>query len=300
MEQQWNEGLPPKGEAFLCVVNLNAISGSWFCLWNRDAFGGSAYTNPHDRSAKAAIERPGRHQHSVKNWRYATESEMRSGGCTEEQIAKYCHPSQREGQKDAVGLAPLIREQQKPWYPPQQEGFGPWIEYGPNEFVPPGRIGFLYDCEREDRRFIPNMQVLPVLEPFRPAGVVAYCIQLSATQSTTAQQAADKAAHDRAQCPVNPEAYVWVRLFSGHQFKCQGKAIDWAGVASYELLNDDNAMKARDLAGAEKPSRPRPIADLEMDTTGLMEVARNFRDSRVAQQAFVEWPRDHRCGSWGL
>lgn len=73
------------------------------------------------------------------------------------------------------------------WYPPQQIGFGPWLECHPEVSLRKGQvIAWLPKEERASRRYIKAQMALPVDLRGMPESWGAYCIKLE-DQPTAAE-----------------------------------------------------------------------------------------------------------------
>jgi len=76
-------------------------------------------------------------------------------------------------------------KQHEPWYPPQQEGFGPWIEYRPGDEGPRvGEVVFILSArDRDEKTFRGGISGGTASgfywrERSDGAQIVAYCVKL--------------------------------------------------------------------------------------------------------------------------
>jgi hypothetical protein len=65
-------------------------------------------------------------------------------------------------------------ELEKPWYPPQQEGFGPWVE-GPPPLGFKGRYQSLFMFERHNQSYRPSILRRGTLHH---QSAVAHCLEV--------------------------------------------------------------------------------------------------------------------------
>jgi hypothetical protein len=80
------------------------------------------------------------------------------------------------------------RPQPALWYPPQQEGFGPWIECTlTTKFKAGQHVAFLYARERERRRYIHGGFEMPCSLSSPCEGWLAYCVKLEEGIPTPAE-----------------------------------------------------------------------------------------------------------------
>jgi hypothetical protein len=157
--EQMNTVMPPAGEAGMCRADgdwFQYFDGKWFYNGSRLPLSGA-------RDAWHFFKCGDRGH--VSSWRWATISELTAAGISEDEARKMVHKSMLP---DA------------PWYPPQQAGFGPWIERTSAACQCPvpldARILWLTKGERRARRF--ERVESTARDRAWTTEVVAYCIKL--------------------------------------------------------------------------------------------------------------------------
>lgn len=171
---EFNTGKPPSGEAGMCVLLTDERARrEYFRRWDGKTFYCGRYRDYPD-SARLAFRDPIAIGLNVVDWRWATLADLTAAGIPESEARGMVHKSMLP---DA------------PWYPPQQEGFGPWVEHdGAGLPVDPGTVVLvLWPMEREARRYAPE----PACEAkWRHWGegcaMVAYCVKLGAKPAIAA------------------------------------------------------------------------------------------------------------------
>lgn len=205
-----------------------------------------------------------------------------------------------------------MNEQQALWYPPQQPGFGPWVErtsaIGKCQAPNGSRILWLTSDERLRRRF--SKQECNAEDRAWSTFVVAYCIRLedkpaAAKATKNASIPADYIAWDGKTPHPNLPAGTSIRymLRGGAVGSSQLHGVAWGhtggpgDVIAYRPLHDgDLKMLLRDSA----EHKPRHIATPPFDHAAIVAAGRTYarraHDERVSAAARVESPRDHRLG----
>ena len=95
-------------------------------------------------------------------------------------LSEECMPFFGEERRAYDRLKAFI-EANQPWYPPRQEGFGPWIEWKPGD--PGPRIGDIVrifrGASRDSRRWARQTFEGPAEEwSWFGSDIVAYCVKL--------------------------------------------------------------------------------------------------------------------------
>jgi hypothetical protein len=187
MEQTFNSGKPPAGEAGMMVYELVHYGDCAAYLRRDGRVSGNYIIRVAERPFECSFEefKRGESLHLVdRPWRWATLRELTDSGIPEAEARTMVHRSQLP---DA------------PWYPPQVDGYSPWIEGRPTEGLGyKAVVQTLLGEEREAKVFTKtigcrwngaNAQVC-----------VAHCVELDVVavgaQSTGSAIASDPGWHD--------------------------------------------------------------------------------------------------------
>lgn len=157
---EFNTGKPPAGEAGMLVIHIEGMTGEFHAYWDRgglgwrDRPGGQAWEMRHVPASGGFVD-----------WRWATLAELTAAGIPESEARGMVHKSM---------LADA------PWYPPQQEGFGPWVEHTPGSGRPVADgviVACLYADEREAQKFT-FLDDQAKFWRWAEGNIVAYCEKL--------------------------------------------------------------------------------------------------------------------------
>lgn len=145
------------------------------------------------------------------------------------------------------------------WLPPQQEGFGPWIEftgpYGQPPVAEDTRVGCLLRKEREDNRYSP--EVLRARSDMWGSHCVAYCVKLEEPQ--VEQPAA------RGQSAQAPDTALAVQVAGDHYKRLAIQPIEYIhanGIGFAEGSIIKYVTRWRDKAGITDLKKARHFLDL--------------------------------------
>lgn len=150
------------------------------------------------------------------------------------------------------------------WYPPQQEGFGPWIEHDGGGMPVPrdARVNVLKSYERYERRF---RNIGWAAAHWAWGTVVAYCVKLDEKPAPVESGGDDVLVELRRLWSIYGEEAVNrvgfdVGLLAGQRWTMAHLSIAADLLAASKPKADPNAaMLARDLVNYPV-SKPRPIA----------------------------------------
>lgn len=193
---EFNTGKPPAGEAGMCVCAVVGLTGEFWKRWDGARWydGQSISTLGRVRTAQSTKWT----SPAPKAWRWAALAEITAAGIPESEARGMVHKSMLAN---------------APWYPPQQDGFGPWIETD-RSGTPPVQSGVVCDvlahCEREKRTWAPASP-RAVMDHWGwewdegdRYRLVAYCVKLA----TTEQAEPTTAEVEATQKPQSPEDFM--------------------------------------------------------------------------------------------
>lgn len=193
------------------------------------------------------------------------------------------------------------------WYPPQQDGFGLWVEWNGDSLPANATVARLTGEEREARVYehIPVASKWLLTSSFRH-NTVAVCLKLD--QPAKSEEPADLPptftddfdpdpgfesrpykswAPNRITLPRFAHVRTMEFAFDGRSIK----PIVW---------DPDAPMKVRDELGA-MPKRTPPVRPVDRDAIAAMvaEMQREDRDEAVALATMVDPVFTHQLGRWG-
>lgn len=164
MNETFNTGAPPACEVGMCRKYIEPFTKWQF--WNGSFYG---FLTSSPEAAFDWFDCDGVFANDDRPWRWATIRELTDAGIPEAEARTMVHESQ------------LPETQEAPWYPPQQEGFGPWIEcdgHRPDGLPDESTVARLFRSERACHQYEHDPKEA---EYFRGwSSIVAFCIKLDA------------------------------------------------------------------------------------------------------------------------